>query len=110
MATEAQTKELLEAIAKLKGKGSYRQLFDKYAGKDEMLDGQELLALLKDAGVGTWATRSLWRDGVMEAVDSKTAPDSKISWPELQTLVGDGIASSGGIGYGLQMKLRRMYS
>ena len=110
MATEAQTKELLEAIKQLKGRGSYRDLFNKYAGKDELLGPQELLELLKDAGIGNWATRSMWRDGVMEAVDSKTAPDSMISWPELQKLVGDGLASSSGPGLGLQSKLKRMYS
>jgi len=110
MATEAQTQELLAAIKKLKGRGTYRSLFDKYAGDDAMLDGKELLELLEDAGVGNWATRSMWRDGVMEAVDSKTAPDSKISWPELQQLVGDGVASSAGPSPGLWVKVRRMYT
>ncbi len=111
MATEAQTKELLEAIAKLKGRGSYRDLFNKYAGDDEMLGPEELLKLLKDAGIGNWATRSVWRDGVMEAVDSKSAPDSKISWPGLEQLVGDGIASSGGgASIGLRSKLGRMFT
>lgn len=91
MATEQQKQELKEKIMHLvntRYNGSIRGAFQHYSGMTaplETLDRDELMRLLKDAGIGNFATRGAWADGVLEAVDSNK--NKRISWDELESLL-----------------------
>ncbi|MEO8703170.1 MAG: EF-hand domain-containing protein [Kofleriaceae bacterium] len=67
--------------------GDYRKAFDHYdADRDGGVGKDELVSLLKDAGVGNGITRGAWANGILEKVD--TGHDSKIQWTEFQTVFG----------------------
>lgn len=87
MATEAQKTELREKIERLvteKYKGDWSKAYNHYAAKNggAQIDRDDLLALLEDAGIGSWLTRGAWADGIMEEVDTNS--DKQISWEEFQ--------------------------
>lgn len=91
MASEAQKKELADKVLSLveqKYGGDWDAMFWYYAGKNgtgTLVDREELLCLLKDAGIGNWMTRNAWADGVMEEVD--TTKDARISMDEFRAVV-----------------------
>lgn len=78
-----------ELVAKVQGlvaggfEGNYKTAFDHYGDSGRMNeDGLE--RLLKDAGVGNFATRGTWTAAIMEKLDEDR--DGFISFAELQFL------------------------
>ncbi|MDI1243573.1 MAG: EF-hand domain-containing protein [bacterium] len=63
--------------------GNYKTAFDQY-GRDGLMDEKGLERLLKDAGVGNFATRGTWTAAIMEKLDGDR--DGFISFAELQFL------------------------
>ena len=82
-------KKELELIEKVQGlvanrfAGNYKTAFDNY-GEGGRMDGDGLERLLKDAGVGNFATRGTWTAAIMEKLDGDR--DGFISFAELQFL------------------------
>jgi Ca2+-binding EF-hand superfamily protein len=90
MATEAQKKELEEKITALVGSrfgGDYHRAFAHYDDrrKDGTINKDELLELLKDAGIGNWLTRGGWADGIIAELD--TDHDGVISVAEFEAVL-----------------------
>jgi len=89
MATKEQKKELVDKVTQLvdtKFGGDWDKAFKSYAehsGSGSLIDRDELLVMLEDAGIGNWLTRSSWADGIIEELDS--SHDKQISWDEFQT-------------------------
>ncbi len=66
---------------------SMRKLFETYdRDGDDSVSGDELVQLLKDAGVGNSLTRGAWVKGIVKALDQDG--DQKISWDEFSKAVG----------------------
>ena len=63
--------------------GNYRMAFDHYGASGRM-DEDGLERLLKDAGVGNFATRGTWTAAIMEKLDG--GRDGFISFAEHQFL------------------------
>lgn len=88
MANEAQKRELTEKVTTLvnqKYGGDWTAAFSHYATRNgiaSLVDKDDLLELLTDAGVGNWLTRSAWAEGIIEELDG--SKDQKISWDEFQ--------------------------
>jgi hypothetical protein len=80
-------KELKEKVGKLvkaNFKGDYKKAFEHYdADKDNAVNADEITKLLKDADVGTWATRWKWVDGILDRLDQNK--NKKIEWTEFDT-------------------------
>lgn len=82
-------KNELELVEKVKGlvagrfDGNYKTAFDHYGGGGP-IDGDALERLLKDAGVGNFATRGTWVAAVMEKLDADR--DGFISFADLKFL------------------------
>ena len=82
-------KKELELVAKVQGlvmdrfDGNYKSAFDHY-GDGGRMDEEGLERLLKDAGVGNFATRGSWTAAIMEKLDGDR--DGFISFAELQFL------------------------
>ena len=89
MPSDKEIKQLVDGINSLKGRGSYRELFDKYDTDDDgLIDGKELAKLLVAADVGNRFTRGAWVNGIVEAADAKlNTADQKVSWQEFQALL-----------------------
>ncbi len=89
MATKEQKQELQEKIAKLaqdKFGGDYHRSFDHYDNnKDGKINKEELVELLKDAGIGNWLTRGTWADGIIAELD--TDKDGVISAAEFDAVL-----------------------
>ena len=66
--------------------GNARAAFDAFAGPDGLLDPDELKDVLAQAGIGNFATRGFWVDGVISRLDKDG--DARISWPEFQAATG----------------------
>jgi len=82
-------KKEVELVAKVQGlvarrfDGNYRAAFDHYGDGGQMNeDGLE--RLLKDAGIGNFATRGTWTAAIMERLDEDR--DGFISFAELRFL------------------------
>ena len=94
MANEQQIKELKDKVAALvqsKFGGDWYRAFNHYAGKNGgtgEVDKEDLLAMLEDAGVGSWLTRGAWADGIIGELDKNK--DKSISWSEFETLLQGG--------------------
>lgn len=88
MANDAQTQELTEKVTQLVNQrygGDWTRAFNHYATRNgiaSLVDKDDLLELLTDAGVGNWLTRSAWAEGIIEKLDG--SHDAKISWEEFQ--------------------------
>jgi Ca2+-binding EF-hand superfamily protein len=86
MAHEAEKQQLKEKITRLvveRFGGNFPKAFGNYDGnKDGRINKAELVALLKDAGIGNWLTRLRWADGILDALD--TDRDGAISAEELE--------------------------
>src|SRR4051812_20912893 len=85
MATEEQKRELQEKVGKIvaaKFGGDYHRAFEHYdqKKKDGRINKDELMELLKDAGIGNFITRGVWADGIIGELD--TDGDGAISGPE----------------------------
>lgn len=78
-----------ELVAKVQGlvasrfQGNYRTAFDHY-GAGGRMDEDGLERLLKDAGVGNFATRGTWVRAILDKLDGDR--DGFISFAELQFL------------------------
>ena len=78
-----------ELVAKVQGlvqkgfAGNYRMAFDHYGASGRM-DEDGLERLLKDVGVGNFATRGTWTAAIMEKLDG--GRDGFISFAEHQFL------------------------
>jgi hypothetical protein len=73
----------VRALVSNRFSGDYKSAFDYYAGGSRM-DEDGLERLLKDAGVGNFATRGTWTAAIMERLDGDR--DGFISFGELQFL------------------------
>ena len=82
-------KQELELIGKVKGlvagrfDGNYRAAFDHY-GEGGRMNEDGLERLLKDAGIGNFATRGTWTAAIMERLDEDR--DGFVSFAELKFL------------------------
>ncbi len=82
-------KKELELIGKVQGlvaerfEGNYKSAFDHY-GDGGRMDEDGLERLLKDAGVGNFATRGSWTAAIVEKLDGDR--DGFISFAELRFL------------------------
>lgn len=85
-------RELQDKVTRLvdaRFKSDWRRAFDHYAsGSTADVGRDQLLDLLSDAGIGTWATRGMWADGVLKKMDSNG--DKRISWAEFQSVLQSG--------------------
>ena len=82
-AREAELVRKVQAMVADRFGGNYRAAFDNYGDGGRMgEDGLE--RLLKDAGVGNFATRGTWAAAIMEKLDGDR--DGFISFAELQFL------------------------
>jgi hypothetical protein len=81
-------KELKAKVGALVAKnfgGDYRAAFDHYDGdKDGGVKKDEIVSLLKDAGVGNGLTRGAWANGILKKLDK--GQDGKIQWDEFQAV------------------------
>jgi len=65
--------------------GNYKQAFDRYDGDhDGNMTKEEIKKLLSDAGVGNFATRGAWADGILAKLDLNK--DSGVSWAEFESV------------------------
>jgi hypothetical protein len=83
---DAREAELISKVQRLvagRFAGNYRAAFDQY-GRDGLMDEDGLERLLKDAGVGNFATRGTWVKAILEKLDGDR--DGFISFAELQFL------------------------
>jgi hypothetical protein len=65
--------------------GDYKKAFDHYdSDRDGGIHKAELVALLKDAGVGNGFTRGAWASGIIERLDKST--DEQIQWAEFESV------------------------
>lgn len=62
--------------------GDWRLAFDFYARGDSRVNGDDLFALLKDAGVGNFITRSTYVSKIIDVIDRDG--DGAISWDEFE--------------------------
>ena len=89
MASEAQKKELQDKVTGLVAGqfgGDYHRAFVHYdQTKDGKINKDELVELLKDAGVGNWLTRGAWADGIIAELD--TDQDGTISGAEFAAVL-----------------------
>lgn len=94
MANEKQIKDLQDkvtAVVSTKFGGDWYRAFAKYAAKNGSaagVDKEDLLELLDDAGIGNFATRGMWADGIMKELDKNK--DGSISWEEFSALLQGG--------------------
>lgn len=86
IAHEAEIQELKEKVGRLvedKFGGDLLKAFGHYdENTDGKIDRDELIELLKDAGIGNWLTRGQWADGILAELD--TDNDGAISAAELE--------------------------
>jgi len=83
---DAREQELVRKVQALVVKrfaGNYKTAFEHYAG-GSLMDEDGLEGLLKDAGVGNFATRGTWVRAILDKLDEDR--DGYISFPELQFL------------------------
>jgi hypothetical protein len=89
MSDDANKAELVRKVSQLVRErfgNNYESAFAHYASKrggNGTVDEEELGDLLKDAGIGSWATRGIWVDGVMKELDRDR--DKKIGWSEFES-------------------------
>src|SRR5207249_1924275 len=73
MAHETEIQQLKEKISRLiadKFGGDFPKAFGHYDGdKNGKINRDELMQLLKDAGIGNWLTRGQWANGILAALD-----------------------------------------
>ena len=87
-------KELQDKVTRLvEGKfgGDWDRAFTHYSAKKGVpgiLDRDELMHVLEDAGIGSWVTRGLWADGVIKELD--TTRDRSISYEEFRVMLRAG--------------------
>lgn len=90
MASEDNRRELekkVTALVTTRFGGDYRAAFTHFdANDDGVIDSDELMTLLKDAGIGSGLTRWAWAKGVMEEAD--TDGSGTITWTEFDSLKG----------------------
>ena len=82
---EEELKTKIQKLIKEKFDGDYQKGFhhyDKTDGKDSKIGPSALEQLLADAHVGKWMTRTLWVEGVLNALDKDK--DGAISWDEFE--------------------------
>jgi Ca2+-binding EF-hand superfamily protein len=88
MATQAQRRELQDKVSTLvtgQFGGDYRRVFRHYdRNQDGKINKPELVALLKDAGVGNLLTRGAWADGIIGELDSDG--DGTVSEAEFESV------------------------
>jgi hypothetical protein len=73
------------ALVQNKFGGDYRKAFDHYdEDKDGGVNKDEIVQLLKDAGVGNGLTRGAWAKGILKKVDQ--GKDGKIQWAEFDVV------------------------
>ena len=82
-AKEAELVRKVQGLVTQRFEGNYRTAFDHY-GTGGRMDEDGLERLLKDAGVGNFATRGSWTAAIMEKLDGDR--DGFISFAELQFL------------------------
>jgi hypothetical protein len=86
---EAELKKKVGALVATRYGGSYRAAFDHYdTDKDDAINGDEMSALLAEAGVGNKLTRGMWVKGILAKLD--TSHDGKISWAEFDSVFSGG--------------------
>ncbi len=91
MANEKQIKELKEKVQSVvtsKYGGDWYRGFQDYAakhGSSTVVEKDDLMMLLEDAGVGSWLTRGAWADGILKELDKNK--DGGISWEEFEALL-----------------------
>ena len=82
------TLELKKKVGEMVDKqfgGDYQKTFAHYdSDADGAVGADELNKLLKDPGVGNFATRGMWVKGIIEKLDSDD--DKKISWKEFESV------------------------
>lgn len=81
---EAELIEKTKALVRVKFGGDYRKAFNYYAGKDDLISRSELIDFLKDADVGTWVTRGIWADEILNRIDKDKS--GQLSWDEMLAL------------------------
>ncbi|MBM4374671.1 MAG: hypothetical protein FJ095_06275 [Deltaproteobacteria bacterium] len=84
--------ELIEKVTRLvdsRFKSDWRRAFDHYSsGSTAVVDRDQLIKLLDDAGIGNWVTRGAWADGVPNKM--VTNGDKCVSWTEFQSVLQPG--------------------
>ncbi len=87
------TKEVVarvKALVATKFNGDYMGAFNHYdLDKSGKLGPKDLWGLLEDAGVGNFATRKFWIDGIIDRLDKNK--DGAISIPELAAAFLEGV-------------------
>lgn len=86
--TSKEEQELMDKVTRLvdsRYKSDWRRAFDSYAGATSTVDRDRLIDLLEDAGIGNWATRGVWADGILAKMDRNG--DKRISWGEFEALL-----------------------
>lgn len=82
---EEELKRKVGALVEKEYGGDYKKAFDHYDGDhDGAVNADELTRLLKDAGVGNFATRGAWVSGILEKLDK--THDHKIQWHEFESV------------------------
>ena len=87
---EEELKTKIHKLIKEKFDGDYQKGFDHYDkvdGEDSKIGPSALEQLLADANVGNWMTRTLWVEGVLNALDKDK--DGAISWDEFKAILED---------------------
>jgi hypothetical protein len=85
---EEELKSKVHALVHQRFGGDFERMFEhysRYRQGDERIDSDELNELLKDAGVGNFATRGAWVKGILDRLD--TNRDRALSWAELNHIV-----------------------
>ena len=86
-AEERELREKVERLIRTNFAMDWRRAFDHYASdSNAAVNREELLVLLEDAGIGNWATRGAWADGVMKKFDKNG--NKQISWAEFEEVLG----------------------
>lgn len=82
---EEELKRKVGALVEKDFGGDYKKAFDHYDhDHDGAVDADELTKLLKDAGVGNFATRGAWVKGILDKLDK--TEDRKIQWQEFESV------------------------
>jgi Ca2+-binding EF-hand superfamily protein len=91
---DAQEKEVIQKVQELvktKFLGDYLAAFKHYdLDSNAKLGPKDLWGLLKDAGVGNWATREAWVQGIISELDKDH--DGAVSIPEMMVAFAESVA------------------
>jgi hypothetical protein len=77
-------KKKVTALVDRRFNGDHKRAFTHYDGdQDGKITRDEIIAMLSDAGVGNFATRGMWADGILDKIDMNH--DRGVTWGEFET-------------------------